>query len=179
MAVVKCPSCGKYVDSSFGNCLGCGAQVLPSGVSPSKTSPSSSASKAPDGSGGAASQFIAGLVVIAILWGGYSLLIGNGPSPEEVARSAAEDAENKRKGFHCLSAWNGSHRSVVSQVEQRLRDPSSFEHVETRITPVDENGEHLLIMEYRAANGFGGLTLGAATATIRNANCSATNTAVE
>ena len=53
--------------------------------------------------------------------------------------------------------FNGSHRGVVNFVEERLRDPDSFDHVETRITPIDENGQHTLMMQYRAANGFGGI----------------------
>ena len=54
-----------------------------------------------------------------------------------------------------------------------MREPDSFEHIKTRMTPVDETGQHTLIMRYRAKNGFGGMTDGVAIATINNAGCSA------
>jgi len=91
----------------------------------------------------------------------------------EAAAEVAAKAEEKRKGFHCLSAWDGSHPGVKRYVEERMRDPDSFEHIETRISPVN-NGEHTLIMSYRARNGFGGMTVGKAVATIQNNGCSAT-----
>jgi hypothetical protein len=42
-------------------------------------------------------------------------------------------------------------------VKDRLRDPSSFEHIDTVISPVDD-GDHKVVMTYRANNGFGGKT---------------------
>ena len=90
----------------------------------------------------------------------------------EQKRIAAENAENSRKGFHCLSAtWDGSHRDLVAQLKRNLNDPDSFEHVETRVTPVNPNGEHTLIMEFRARNAFGALVLQKMTATYRNSDC--------
>ena len=84
----------------------------------------------------------------------------------------AEKSEEKRKGFHCLSGWDGSNRGVVAALKDNLRDPDSFEHAETRLTPVNKQGEHLLIMKYRAANGFGGMNIGHLMATIQNSDCS-------
>ena len=69
------------------------------------------------------------------------------------------EAANRRKGFHCLSAWDGSHRGVKQYVENNMRDPDSFEHIETSITPVDQAGKHTLLMKYRARNGFGGMNV--------------------
>jgi len=63
--------------------------------------------------------------------------------------------------------------------EKRMRDPDSFEHIETRITPVNSNGQHRLTMKYRAKNGFGGMTVGVAVATIRNSDCFATIDSVQ
>ncbi|MCG8436034.1 MAG: hypothetical protein MJA83_18600 [Gammaproteobacteria bacterium] len=94
----------------------------------------------------------------------------------EEAKRVAEKAENKRRGFHCLSAWDGSHHAVVGYVKDRLRDPGSFEHAETRISP-NKDGNHLLIMEYRARNGFGGMSVATVTATVSNATCDAIITA--
>ena len=82
-------------------------------------------------------------------------------------------AENKRKGFHCLSSWDGSHRTVKNWTVENLKDPESFDHIETKVTPVNDKGEHTLIMKYRARNGFGGMSIGSVVATYKT-DCSAT-----
>lgn len=91
---------------------------------------------------------------------------------EKAARESKERAEERRKGFHCLSAWDGSHAALVDVVTKSLRDPDSFEHDETRITPVDAKGEHSVIMTFRAKNGFGGTNLESAVGTVRQSDCS-------
>jgi hypothetical protein len=100
---------------------------------------------------------------------------------EDKAKALAEqkESEKKQKGFHCLSYYDGSHRSIVKYVEKNLRDPDSFEHIETKIWPVTPKGEHQLMMRYRAKNGFGGMTIGKVVATVKNSNCSATITLSE
>jgi len=92
---------------------------------------------------------------------------------EELAKEtllAEKKAEEVRKGFHCLSAWNGSHRGIVKATKTVLKDPRSFEHIQTRVTPV-QNFKHTLYMDYRAKNGFGGMTVGTVVATYSNASC--------
>ncbi len=89
------------------------------------------------------------------------------------------EAANRRKGFHCLSAWDGSHRGVKQYVENNMRDPDSFEHIETSITPVDQAGKHTLLMKYRARNGFGGMNVAIAVATIRSSDCAVTITSLQ
>lgn len=88
------------------------------------------------------------------------------------AAKAAEEADERRKGFHCLSGWDGSQRALVEWTKDNLNDPGSFEHDETRITPVDADGNHTVIMDYRAKNGFGGVVRGAIMAKINSSNCS-------
>lgn len=95
------------------------------------------------------------------------------------AADAAALAERQRKGFHCLSGWDGSHRAVKKYVEERMREPDSFEHIETRVTPVDDNGEHALIMQYRGRNAFGGMAIGVIAARIRNSDCHATIVSID
>lgn len=82
--------------------------------------------------------------------------------------------ENTKQGFHCLSGWDGANRSLVAQVEASLRNPSSFEHVETKIGPVNGSGKRPIIMQYRAQNGFGGLNVETATGTVDPRSCEAT-----
>lgn len=84
--------------------------------------------------------------------------------------TAAEKAENKRKGFHCLSAWDGSHRNVVEVTKKALNDPDSFDHVETLVAPVSE-GKHRFKMTYRAKNGFGAIVLGSVSGYFSNDGC--------
>jgi hypothetical protein len=103
------------------------------------------------------------IVVLAFVVGWF---LYNAGMDKPSAEDTADKAEDRRKGFTCLSAWDGSYRELETAVEKSLRDPDSFEHVETKITPVDVNNEHLVVMEFRAKNGFGGKNVGTATATI-------------
>lgn len=98
---------------------------------------------------------------------------------EAKAKEEAENQEKRLKGFHCLSAWDGSHTDFKRRVKNAMRNPSSFEHMETRIAPVNEDGQHILIMTYRAENGFGGMNVGRATGVVDNATCAATIASVE
>ena len=92
-------------------------------------------------------------------------------SPEERAERLAQEAEDKRKGFHCLSLWDGRHSAFANIVKARLRDPDSFEHVQTRVTSVNASGRHSIRMTYRARNGFGGMNTEVATGSYSNASC--------
>lgn len=102
---------------------------------------------------------------------------------EERQREQAAEAraveEERTAGFHCLSSWDGSHRNFKQDVERRMREPDSFEHIETRVTPVSANGTHTIMMKYRARNGFGGMNVGTAIGTYSNANCQHTIVSVE
>tara|TARA_E500000305_G_C4029093_1_gene243677 strand:- start:9912 stop:10556 length:645 start_codon:yes stop_codon:yes gene_type:complete len=92
---------------------------------------------------------------------------------------AREEQEERRKGFHCLSAWDGSHQVFKRSVRDSMRNQSSFEHMETRITPVNEKGQHTLLMKYRAENGFGGMNVGVATGLVDSKTCRATILSIE
>ena len=92
----------------------------------------------------------------------------------KVAATEAKQASDKRKGFHCLSVWNGAHNATVEYTKNTLRDPESFKHIETKIWPANPNGEHQLVMQYRAKNGFGGMTVGSVVAKVKNDGCHAT-----
>ena len=178
MALVKCKECGEKVSTKAKSCQNCGAKP------PKKTS------------------IVTWVVLALILFGVYGAWqTESNITPEqrkardeqraiaakekeaklakEATQKTEEEKENKRKGFHCLSSWNGSHPAVKKYAEENMRDPDSFEHIETRITPVSDKGTHQLVMKYRAKNGFGGITVGSAIATIDNASCKATITSIE
>jgi len=88
------------------------------------------------------------------------------------ANYAKKIAEDKRKGVHCLT-YSGKNLDVEVDVIQRMRDPDSFEHIKTKIEPVDGYGNHALSMTYRGRNGFGGMNVSTVRATISNDDCSA------
>ncbi|WP_028671386.1 hypothetical protein [Saccharospirillum impatiens] len=163
--LTPCKECGQDVAVSAKTCPNCG--VSQPGQAPLTPQ-----------------QNIQGWLIIGVVvLGALYFFWPESESDEEIAireqREAEEQAENKKAGFHCLSNWDGSHRDVVQQVENNLRDPDSFEHMETRITPVDDSGQHSLSMEYRANNAFGGKVVGQALATVSNATCNATLLRVE
>ena len=82
------------------------------------------------------------------------VVVAGGPSP-----TPEETEEHRRRGFHCLSGWDGSHPRIARLVKERMNDPGSFEHVETRVTPADGAGRHKLYMKFRGRNAFGGLVV--------------------
>lgn len=80
-----------------------------------------------------------------------------------------KEMENK-KGFHCLSSWDGSHKNVVKAVKKVLNDPSSFDHVSTYVAP-ELDGKHQFEMSYRAKNSFGALMLSKVVGSFNNSDC--------
>jgi hypothetical protein len=83
-----------------------------------------------------------------------------------------KEAEFRLNGFHCLSRLDGSSLKLIATFKQNLRNPDSFEHIQTRITERDEKGEHVATMKYRAENGFGGMTIGYIKGRIKSDDCS-------
>lgn len=122
------------------------------------------------------------LIVIAIPYFVIRACTPTPPSPEQIRAEAAkakaeaeQEEEGRRRGLHCLSPWDGSNPSLVQQVKYQLRDPDSFEHIDTRITP-EVNGKHTIMMQYRARNGFGGMNVATAFGTVDHLTCQATLT---
>ncbi len=102
------------------------------------------------------------------------------PTEQELLAEADKAFEDREKGFHCLSAWDGSNASMVRQIESGLRNPDSFEHIDTLITPVNEqSGKHGVSMTFRAENGFGGMTGGRAIGEVDPITCEASNVVLD
>ncbi len=154
---MKCPQCAEIIKKAAKVCKHCGHDL-------SGNAKKSDTKQTAQGCGILAVLGLVGVLLVSTCSG----------SEEERAAEEAKAADDRQKGFHCLSAWDGSHREVVNQVKAQLRDPSSFEHTETRISPVDEDGNHQLRMTYRARNGFGGMNVGQAVAAVRQSDCEAT-----
>tara|TARA_R100001129_G_scaffold50288_1_gene34842 strand:+ start:4749 stop:5147 length:399 start_codon:yes stop_codon:yes gene_type:complete len=118
---------------------------------------------------------IAAVVLVIVQWS-----LSDGDSGADHIAQVGNDAANRAKGFHCLSSWDGSHTGIVREVKAGLRDPDSFEHVDTLITPVQpETGLHGLTMTFRARNGFGGMNLGTAIGEVDPVTCIASNVLVD
>lgn len=89
---------------------------------------------------------------------------------EAAARKAADEAK-LASGEHCLSGWDGSFPKLKEAVTVSLRNPNSFEHVETVRSPVNAKGKFGLIMTYRAENGFGGVNVEAVAVEVEAKTC--------
>lgn len=94
--------------------------------------------------------------------------------PETESERAKREAETRRWGWHCLAPVTRQHRALKRAVLRHMKDPDSFEHIETRTTEADENGNHNLTMTYRARNSFGGMTGGQVYAEFDNESCNVT-----
>lgn len=79
----------------------------------------------------------------------------------------------------CLMRGLGNQSpNFAGLVKRRLRNPASFEHVETTVGPV-KDGVFPATMTYRATNGFGGVDTYTAAGLIEVAGCKAKVLAVE
>lgn len=76
---------------------------------------------------------------------------------DKIAAERAEKLQERQLAFEeqCLSDWDGSLPQLEGWVKQRMDDPESFEHIDTRYNIVGDYA--ILIMEYRGRNRFGGV----------------------
>lgn len=96
----------------------------------------------------------------------------------EAKEQAAKNTEDRRKGFHCIDPFFGYSTALVDAVKARLRDPDSFEHDETSITPAGPDGAHTIIMSFRAKNGFGGVNRSVAVGKLSHESCAVVSVAL-
>lgn len=97
----------------------------------------------------------------------------------EVAATAVAEAEERRKGFHCLSPWDGNHDGLEALIRDNLNDPGSMDTIRTRITPVGEDGHHTVALEFTALNALGGRVRLTAYGQVNNESCEATLIGIE
>ena len=116
---------------------------------------------------------VVGAIILIALLAGMCNGGGDRESPSRQSTPAVS-AEDRRKGFHCLSGWDGNHDGLEALVRAELNDPGSMETHETRITPVDANGDHTIIMDFSAKNAFGGRVRHEAVGKVSQATCRAT-----
>ncbi|KAB0537048.1 hypothetical protein HNQ68_003159 [Pseudochrobactrum saccharolyticum] len=70
----------------------------------------------------------------------------------------------------CFEYYHASVPNLVDYVKERLRDPSSFEHIQTKYR--DDGTDNLRVrMQYRAKNGFGGTNNETVSAIVQISTC--------
>ena len=69
---------------------------------------------------------------------------------------------------NCISSWDGSCTKLVRAFKPHLKDPDSFEHIDTGFRRYDDYV--LVVMKYRAKNSFGAFDVGTVTAKV-NYDC--------
>lgn len=63
-----------------------------------------------------------------------------------------------------FSGWDGSHKGLTERVKSSMKDPSSYEHIETVYRDM---GDHLYVtMRFRGNNSFGAKVISAVTANV-------------
>ena len=82
------------------------------------------------------------------------------PVPEREPVKKIEETKDDDSEY--FSSWDGSNRELVSYVKQNMKDPDSFEHVETRFR--DNGSSYDIIMKYRGKNSFNATTTEQVTA---------------
>lgn len=93
---------------------------------------------------------------------------------EEALRAQqAKEAEDRRNGVHCLNPSDGSHPEFIRAVKARLRDPDTFQHLETRVIDLDEAGRNIVGMAFRMRDRRSGeMVVGSALGAFSNETCS-------
>ena len=90
----------------------------------------------------------------------------------EKARLVRQQAIQKTRADagHCLG-WDDSVDRVEQAVKANLRNPRSFEHIQTSVGPVGNDGKFGAVMTYRAQNGFGGMNVESVGAIVDADSC--------
>ena len=154
-AKFTCPACAEKIAIEALKCKHCGETFTPEQVKQRKAANDKKTAI------GCGVMLAIGLIVL------IPACISDNKNRPEIE---AKQAEEKRKGFHCLSSWDGAHTAFRDAIKSKLRDPNSFEHDETKLGPI-KDGEHYIIMNFRSRNGFGGMVEGFANGRIRNDTC--------
>lgn len=151
MALITCGECSKEISDQAAACPSCGA--------PRKGSPKQQDAKPAKSSLGAVKWLIAimfGIFVFNVATD-YQDYSGSTSKAAQKTRTAEDKIKSQ---FH---AWDGSHMALERKIKGLLRDPDSYEHIETRYSR--EGNTLKLYTKYRARNGFGGMAVSEVIAT--------------
>ena len=154
MSIFPCPDCDKSVSKRAVSCPHCGCPFRDA----VESKPAEIVVKQKSSMGCAG--FI-GLVFLGLIIYSTFSSINKTLDPEPQVPKTAEQVRAD-KIFSAFNGWDGSHRHLSQMVKSALKDPDSYEHIDTRYS---DNGDHVYIeMSYRAKNSFGGYAVETVTA---------------
>lgn len=84
---------------------------------------------------------------------------------KEAKEEEAHYQDRVRSGQVCADGPDDLNTALELNVKRQLKDPDSFEHMGTVITPSSKGGYDAL-MRFRSRNSFGGYVVGTAVATL-------------
>lgn len=112
-------------------------------------------------------------IAVTMILVALAVFLGSQPvSKADQALEVEREAE-VRRGHHCLSIWDGTHREVTAFVRERLWAPLTLEPIDTRVSPVGPDGMHDLLMRYTARERGGKTVRRYAVARFDNRSCDA------
>ena len=100
------------------------------------------------------------------------------PAPEPATPVVEEMTEDERKGFHCLSPWDGNHSGMEALIREKMNDPDSMKTRTTSIAPV-QGGIHAIKVDFTGKNALGGTVRHTANGFIDHDTCEATLWSIE
>lgn len=136
MAMKACPECGAEISSEAKACPHCGyTKKEPEHI-------------------GCGTIILVGFLILVFVG-----LFSDDPDDSDPKDTEPKTAEERRQERveKAFSAWDGAHRNLERYITERLKDPDSYEHIETRYV---DQGEHVVVYtKYRAKNSFGGYVI--------------------
>lgn len=78
-----------------------------------------------------------------------------------------EKTLTREERIQSLLAEDGSYLPLVLSVKSSLREPDSFQHIQTGVVDMGAEGV-MVLMRYRARNGFGGMNVETDMCMIKN-----------
>lgn len=107
--------------------------------------------------------------VVGIL--GLAVLITWLNLPNSISSAPVMNADGTRHGTsqdaNYFSSWDGSNAELVAFVKKGMKDPSSFEHVETRFR--DDGSSYGIKMTFRGKNSYNAVVTQTVTANLDKA----------
>jgi hypothetical protein len=167
--VFHCPSCGKPTTASLPSCRHC--KGLLRGPKAGTKTNKIFADEGPGTKWGCLGSVA---LLIAVASGGVAFCnhetaerarVDALQRAEEAKEEEAHYQDRVRSGQVCADGPNDLNTALELNVKRQLKDPDSFEHIGTVITPSPKGGYDAL-MRFRSRNSFGGYVVGTAVATL-------------
>lgn len=103
----------------------------------------------------------------------YGAIDGNSREATEYRSERAKTQEERRRGHHCLSAWDGNHEGFERLIRAELNDPGSMSTTRTVVGTL-KDGRHEIRLFFTAKNALGSRVQAIGVGSFRNSDCKAT-----